>query len=297
MRQSSVRIDILCEVVSIDGLEWLVSALLQFLGPSKSGPYFASAPSRVVAVAVYRTWLALGLNPAGAHNMLVHIKSDLMLYPPVTLAEMQALWEAFPPDSPILLVMGFNFVRGFMNDAYSAEELATMRVWYVGTPERKKFFKGLQDRFPRAEMEQALAESSETRLGTVQRNPNKGRKRANSQPPKEDQANQVEGNDGMSTVRGRSSGESSRSVETVIWNPQASSAEASQRYAERARTPGPGESGDDNIPRVVSNEKKKRQKTGGETEELSEETEAKSAAASKARTLLERVRKAFPRRE
>ncbi|OAL55438.1 hypothetical protein IQ07DRAFT_167204 [Pyrenochaeta sp. DS3sAY3a] len=260
MRQSSVRINILCDVVSVDGLEWVVSALLQTLGPSKSGPYFASAPSRVVAVAVYRTWMALGLNPAGAHNMLVHINSDLMLHPPVTLAEMKALWAAFPPDSPILLVMGFDFVRGFMNDAYSAEELATMRVWYVDTPERKKFFKGLQDRFPRAEMQQALAEGSETRVGTVQRNPIKGRKRANSQPPKEDQADQVKGNDGMSTVRGRSSGESSRSADTVIWNPQASSSEASQRYAERARTPGPGESSDNNIPRVSGSEQKHRQK-------------------------------------
>jgi hypothetical protein len=149
LREPKIGIDILHSGVEAEGLEWIMSKMLQAAGIAHQKSLFLLDPSLETSVSIHKTWLSLGLPLAGIAVLQQHYMCKLILGSAVTLPQMKAIWGTFPHDSDIVREMGLNFIRHQLDFEYMPPESSRIREWYSQSAECCKFFQSLEGFFPK----------------------------------------------------------------------------------------------------------------------------------------------------
>ncbi|KAF2243185.1 hypothetical protein BU26DRAFT_404835, partial [Trematosphaeria pertusa] len=147
LRTPYIGINILADI-DVEGLAWILSRMLQLSGAPVLKEACLTHPSLLTAISIHRAWTALELPASGIQALHLHMVTKLMLGLAVCPAEIKAIWNTFPVDSPITREMGLNFIRSHINYEYTQAEFSSIRHWYLASRERTHFFKSLEARFP-----------------------------------------------------------------------------------------------------------------------------------------------------
>jgi hypothetical protein len=150
LREPKVGIDILQDGVEAEGLEWIMSRILQVAGIAHPKSLFLLNPTLETSISIHKTWLALDLPLAGIANLHHHCVCTLMLGPAVTLSRMKDIWDIFPHDSDIVREMGLNFIRSQIDFVYTAAESSRVKDWYLQSGELCRFFQSLEGMLPKS---------------------------------------------------------------------------------------------------------------------------------------------------
>ncbi|KAJ4369730.1 hypothetical protein N0V83_005493 [Neocucurbitaria cava] len=221
----TIGIDITSEDIDEVGLGWIVTRMLTATGLVQQKELFPTHCSRVSAISIYKSWLALDLPVGGMQGLHLHLRTGLMTGSAVTLSTMKVIWETFPQDSPIVGAMGANFIRSHIEGEYTAAQSSMIQGWYQESVERREFFKSIQHQVPKLDEVQNLIDRAAVPA-------DKGRaarikavlervetRRMNAEEKKEREVRDTAGM--RSHLRRVRSDESVRSVDTVIWDPPA----------------------------------------------------------------------------
>lgn len=147
LREPRIGLDIRLDI-GVASLQRIIVKVLQSAGRMMSKKVFQSPPSTLTALSIRRTWLLFELPRAGLDSLLVHLQTYLMAGPPIRLAEMEALWDTFPPDSDMLRAMVVNFIQAHVVWHYSRAEFLAIQTWYQSDDTRHALFETIQDEFP-----------------------------------------------------------------------------------------------------------------------------------------------------
>jgi hypothetical protein len=233
-----IGIDIQHSAVTVDGLSWIIKRMLQLSGrPVPKETFDTTTFSLPICLSIHRTWAALDLPPAGLDSLRTHILMRLMFGPPVTLMDMRIIWDSFPHTNSIVREMAVNYMRAHARMLYSHEEYAEKREWSGKSKERRRCFKEWEKLVPefgtRIDVQRKLASYEEKAYGKGTGKEEEGdsevvvpigpeilemgaTKRVSLRERKTRERNDVNAlQQRLSRVR---SGESLRSVETVIWD-------------------------------------------------------------------------------
>lgn len=164
LRTPYIGINIIADI-DIEGLAWIVARMLQLAGLPMDKKVFLIQPPLLTCISIHKAWVALELPERGIQGLHTHMLSTLMLGDPVTPIEIKGIWHNFPTSSPIVHQMGLNFVRSHIEYSYNHKEFASVRLWYLETRERCRFFKSLEAQFPE------FSEVQEKAVKTVNENP------------------------------------------------------------------------------------------------------------------------------
>jgi len=159
LRTPFVGINII-EDIERQGLEWILSRMMQVAGVPVSNALFRMQPDLLTSIAIHKAWMRLELPMAGIDALRIHMSSLLMLGDPVTLPEMQGLWVIERPGSAMLKEMGHNFVHSYLSSCYSGTLFTEIRNWYRESKERRTFFIDLERRNPKLKIVQRRARRS-----------------------------------------------------------------------------------------------------------------------------------------
>ena len=150
LRNPYVGVNIIADI-EVEGLGRILVRMMQIANAKLSPGNFSNftvSPNLMVSIATHKAWTALELPPKGIDALHIHMQMTLMMGPPVTLLEMKGLWNNFSVKSPILLEMGQNFVRNYIDRKYKPSEGSAVRHWYLETAERWQFFRVFEKKFP-----------------------------------------------------------------------------------------------------------------------------------------------------
>ncbi|KAH9883085.1 hypothetical protein J1614_000455 [Plenodomus biglobosus] len=267
LRSPFVGINIQSDGVSAVGLKWVMKKVLQVSGLAHPKTLFLTQPSVGVAVAIYRTWIALELPIAGIANLLTHIQSRLMIGPPVANWEMNIIWHSFPHDSAITREMGMNSIRAHLNCEYAPSDTASLLEWYMLDDERRRFIHSISPCFPDvlAEHEQRQATKAQgykvglnardsmevgkresvnssakkkARDAVEKMNAMLGKNETRRVSPREMRERHREDSKALQARLNRTRSDASiRSVETAIWDPPQSSRQTASNGASDNESP------------------------------------------------------------
>lgn len=147
LREPRIGLDIRLDI-GIAGLQRIIVKLLQAAGRVASKRAFHFPPKILTSISIRKTWLLFELPHAGLDGLLIHLQTCLMAGPPVLLEEMQALWDAFPPDSHMVRAMFVNFVQSHIVWHYSRADFLAMQEWCQSDDARHALFISTRDKFP-----------------------------------------------------------------------------------------------------------------------------------------------------
>jgi hypothetical protein len=247
LRMPCVGIDIQAPVDAV-GMGWIIRCMLHRSGrlPKET---FSVHPDLATSVAIHSAWLALELPVEGLRGLHTHIYSQLIYTePPVSIWDMNLLWDAFPADSQIIKAMGLNFIRGHADMEYPASQSLEIIAWFQATPERYALFNSLRyamPQFDEPEVETVTIAADEAKkisgYKTIGKKVGKAIKKmvfgesttevrdvgimergaTRKVSPQERQEREASDFEALrKRLRRTKSDDSLRSVETAIWNPQ-----------------------------------------------------------------------------
>lgn len=229
----TIGIDITSEDIDEVGLGWIITRMLTVSGLAKQNKLFPTHCSRVSAISIHKSWLALDLPVGGIQGLHLHLHTGLMTGSAVILSTMKVIWETFPHDSPIVRAMGANFIRSHIDGEYTAAQSSMIQAWYQESVERNEFFKSIQHQAPKLDEVQPLIDRAAVpvdkgraaRIKAVLERV--GTRRMSTEERKEREMRDTAGM--RSRLRRVRSDESVRSVDTVVWDPPAQSEKVSKR--------------------------------------------------------------------
>jgi hypothetical protein len=232
--------------VKIDtgALSFIVSKMMQVSGIAWKPEYFVTHPKLLVSIRTVEAWRALGLPEEGIRSLQMHIHTSLMMGGPVSLGEMNALWNSYSTSELVLREMAQNFIRAHLDFAYKMEEYRAIQAWIQCDNERKKYFAGFdgynkipvfsegQTKVLKADVEKSMAAPrmlkrggtviADTKTGIAGKSYEilykAGTEKVSPQERREREQQDVE--EMRRKLRRLKSDESIRSVDTVIYNPQ-----------------------------------------------------------------------------
>jgi hypothetical protein len=147
LREPCIGLDIRLDI-RVASLQRIIVKVLQSAGRMMSKKVFQFPPSTLTALSIRKTWLLFEPSRAGLDGLLVHLQTYLMAGPPVCLAEMEALWDAFSSDSDMLRAMFVNFIQSHIVWHYSRADFLAIQTWYQSNDTRNALFKTILDKFP-----------------------------------------------------------------------------------------------------------------------------------------------------
>lgn len=247
LRTPYVGVDIQAPV-DIAGLSWIIMHILHLGACRLPKETHGVHPDLATSISIHNAWLALELPVEGLHALHTHVYSQLIYNePPVSIWSMNLLWNAFPAGSEIIQAMGLNFIRGHVNMEYTASQSLKIIAWFQSTPERYALFNSLRYAMPEVpepegETVTIAAEAKKISgyktIGKTAGKPTKKvvfgesatencdvgimeRGATMKVSPQEKQKREAGDFEALrQRLRRPRSGESLRSVETAIWNPQ-----------------------------------------------------------------------------
>ncbi|KAH7411663.1 hypothetical protein DE146DRAFT_589231, partial [Phaeosphaeria sp. MPI-PUGE-AT-0046c] len=147
LRVPRVGLDIRLNI-GVASLQRIILKVLQSASRTVSMRAFRCPPSTITSLSIRKTWLLFGLPRAGLDGLYIHMQMHLMAGPPVCFEQMEALWDAFPPESDILRAMFVNFIQSHLVYHYSRVEFPAIQKWYLSDEKRRALFKSIEAKFP-----------------------------------------------------------------------------------------------------------------------------------------------------